>query len=124
MLYWYLSTMKVSNILQWDAFSKTEEDVRIRTNTGAIITIGCILTTLWLIIQEWNQLSEVVIRPQLYVDRDSDSHLELNIDNLRCHIRPDQFFVVNTDTDFKGLKILIINIIGRYCFLFLILIQH
>lgn len=73
-------SMKKSKFLLLDVFSKTEEDVRIRTNTGGIITIGCILTTLLLLYKEWCQLNEVVIRPQLYVDRDSDAKLALNFD--------------------------------------------
>ncbi|CAD1783740.1 similar to Saccharomyces cerevisiae YAL042W ERV46 Protein localized to COPII-coated vesicles, forms a complex with Erv41p [Maudiozyma barnettii] len=69
-----------SKFLLLDVFSKTEEDVRVRTSTGGIITIGCILTTLLLLYREWAQLTEIVTRPQLYVDRDSDAKLSLNFD--------------------------------------------
>ena len=69
-----------SKFLLLDVFSKTEEDVRVRTSTGGIITIGCILTTLLLLYREWTQLTEIVTRPQLYVDRDSDAKLSLNFD--------------------------------------------
>lgn len=69
-----------SRFLLLDVFSKTEEDVRVRTNTGGIITLGCILVTLILLYREWVQLTEVITRPQLFVDRDSDAKLALNFD--------------------------------------------
>ena len=69
-----------SRFLLFDVFSKTEEDVRVRTNAGGIITLGCILVTLILLYREWVQLTEVITRPQLFVDRDSDAKLALNFD--------------------------------------------
>lgn len=69
-----------SKLLTLDIFSKTEEDVRIRTNTGGFITIGCIIATFFLLFREWTQFNEIITVPQLYIDADSDERLELNLD--------------------------------------------
>ncbi|EJS44847.1 erv46p [Saccharomyces arboricola H-6] len=72
--------MKRSTLLSLDAFAKTEEDVRVRTKAGGLITLSCILTTLFLLVNEWRQFNSVVTRPQLVVDRDRHAKLELNMD--------------------------------------------
>ena len=72
--------MKRSTLLSLDAFAKTEEDVRVRTRAGGLITLSCILTTLFLLVNEWGQFNSVVTRPQLVVDRDRHAKLELNMD--------------------------------------------
>lgn len=72
--------MKRSTILSLDAFAKTEEDVRIRTRSGGIITLCCVVMTLYLLLNEWRTSQLVVSRPQLVVDRDRNLKLELNID--------------------------------------------
>lgn len=72
--------LRNSKFLTLDAFTKTEEDVRIRTNAGGLITLGCIITTIVLLFGEWEQLFEIVTRPQLVVDRDRHLKLDLNFD--------------------------------------------
>lgn len=72
--------MKRSTLLSLDAFAKTEEDVRVRTKAGGLITLSCILTTLFLLVNEWRLFNSVVTRPQLVVDRDRHAKLELNVD--------------------------------------------
>ncbi|AJO94976.1 Erv46p [Saccharomyces cerevisiae YJM1202] len=72
--------MKRSTLLSLDAFAKTEEDVRVRTRAGGLITLSCILTTLFLLVNEWRQFNSVVTRPQLVVDRDRHAKLELYMD--------------------------------------------
>lgn len=69
-----------SRLLSLDAFSKTEEDVRIRTNTGGLITIMAMIIGLMLLSREWQQFNELSIVPQLVVDRDSHLKLDLNFD--------------------------------------------
>ncbi|CCD23024.1 endoplasmic reticulum-Golgi intermediate compartment family protein NDAI_0A08710 [Naumovozyma dairenensis CBS 421] len=69
-----------STLLSLDAFSKTQEDVRIRTKTGAIISISCILVTVLLLLNEWIQYSQIVTRPTLVVDRERNLKLDLNLD--------------------------------------------
>ncbi|CCD26364.1 endoplasmic reticulum-Golgi intermediate compartment family protein NDAI_0H01900 [Naumovozyma dairenensis CBS 421] len=81
---------KSAKLLSFDAFAKTEEEVRIRTNTGGIITISCILVTLYLLLNEWSQFNSVITSPQLVVDRDRNLKLELNLDisfpNISCDL--------------------------------------
>lgn len=78
--------MKKSALLSIDAFAKTEEDVRIRTRTGGIITVSCIVATIMLLLSEWFHFNEVVTRPQLVVDRDRHLKLDLNLDVTFPHI--------------------------------------
>lgn len=69
-----------STLLSFDAFSKTEEDVRIRTRSGGLITLSCIVLTFLLLISEWRNFNEVVTRPQLVVDRDRQLKLDFVVD--------------------------------------------
>lgn len=78
--------MKKSKLLSIDAFAKTEEDVRIRTRTGGLITLSCVVVTFLLLLSEWFHLKEVVTRPQLVVDRDRHLKLDLNMDITFPHI--------------------------------------
>ncbi|GMM55863.1 Erv46 protein [Maudiozyma humilis] len=84
-----MSSTRRSKFLQLDAFTKTEEDVRVRTNSGGIITIACMLATLVLLFKEYSQLTEVVTKSQLYVDRDADAKLALNFDITFPHVSCD-----------------------------------
>ncbi|CCF60402.1 hypothetical protein KAFR_0K00470 [Kazachstania africana CBS 2517] len=72
--------MRRSKLLVFDAFNKTEEDVRVRTNTGGLISIGCVVLTCFLLLREWYQFNEIITRPKLVVDRDHDLELDLNFD--------------------------------------------
>lgn len=77
-------------ILSLDAFAKTVEDAKIKTTTGGFITLGCIITLFTLVFSEWRQFNLVEIRPQLVVDRDRASKLDINLDitfpNLPCDL--------------------------------------
>ncbi|QLQ81724.1 hypothetical protein HG537_0F04850 [Torulaspora globosa] len=72
--------VKKSTLLSLDAFSKTEEDVRIRTRTGGLISLSCVVLTLFLLISEWYDFNRVVTRPQLVVDRDRQLKLDFVVD--------------------------------------------
>lgn len=82
--------MKKASLLALDVFTKTEEDVRIRTKVGGMITLLCTIVTLLLLISEWNQFNTVVTRPQLVIDRDRNLKLDLNIDitfpSISCNL--------------------------------------
>ena len=54
-----------SALLSFDAFSKTEEDVRIRTRSGGLISLSCVVLTIFLLISEWLNFNQVVTRPGL-----------------------------------------------------------
>lgn len=69
-----------SKLVSFDAFTKTEEDVRIRTNTGGLITILSMIIGLMLLSREWYQFNELSIIPQVVVDRDRHLKLDLNFD--------------------------------------------
>ncbi|AET39830.1 retrograde cargo receptor ERV46 Ecym_5030 [Eremothecium cymbalariae DBVPG len=80
--------MSKSSLLSFDAFAKTEEDVRVRTKAGGIISLGCIVVTLLLLFNEWSQFNTVIQRPQLVLDRDRRLKMDLNLDfefsNMPC----------------------------------------
>lgn len=72
--------MKRSTLLSIDAFSRAENDVRIRTKSGAIITIVCFFVTVLLLVNEWFQFKTIITKPNLVIDRERHIQLELNID--------------------------------------------
>ncbi|AQZ09129.1 ERV46 (YAL042W) [Zygosaccharomyces parabailii] len=80
--------LKRSTLRTFDAFAKTEEDVRIRTRSGGIIALSCCLVTIFLLVSEWLHFNEVVTRPELVVDKDRQLKLELVADitfpNMPC----------------------------------------
>ncbi|ODV81617.1 DUF1692-domain-containing protein [Suhomyces tanzawaensis NRRL Y-17324] len=63
-----------------DAFAKTVEDARIRTASGGIITLVCVLIVLLLIRNEYVDYTSVITRPELVVDRDINKRLDINLD--------------------------------------------
>lgn len=77
-------------LISLDAFSKTVEDVRIKTASGGIITLMCILIVFILIRNEYKDYTLTVIRPELVVDRDINKKLDINLDitfpNLPCDV--------------------------------------
>ena len=58
-----------SRFTRLDAFAKTVEDARIRTNSGGIITIASLLVVLWLVWGEWADYRRIVVQPELIVDK-------------------------------------------------------
>lgn len=67
-------------LISLDAFAKTVEDARVRTASGGMITLVCVLIVLFLIRNEYHEYTLVVIRPQLVVDRDVNRQLDINLD--------------------------------------------
>ncbi|KAL6933084.1 hypothetical protein ACO0R3_002180 [Hanseniaspora guilliermondii] len=75
-------------LLKIDAFTKTKDDVRIRTRSGGLITIMLLLTSLILIINEWKMFNTIQIIPSLVVDRDRNKRMNMFLDidflNMPC----------------------------------------
>lgn len=64
-----------SRFTRLDAFAKTVEDARIRTNSGGVITIASLLIVLWLVWGEWADYRRVVVQPELVVDKSRGTRL-------------------------------------------------
>ena len=58
-----------SRFTRLDAFTKTVEDARVRTTSGGIVTITSLLVIFWLVWGEWAEYRQVVVRPELVVDK-------------------------------------------------------
>jgi hypothetical protein len=71
-----------------DAYPKTLEDFRVRTHSGAIVSITAGLFIFWLIISEFLYYLSTDIRPELFVDTTRGEKLRINMDltfhNLPC----------------------------------------
>jgi hypothetical protein len=66
-----------SRFTRLDAFAKTVEDARVRTNSGGIITIASLLVVMWLVWGEWADYRRVVVQPELIVDKSRGTHWQL-----------------------------------------------
>lgn len=64
-----------SRFTRLDAFAKTVEDARIRTNSGGIITIVSLVVVMWLVWGEWADYRRIVVEPELIVDKSRGTHL-------------------------------------------------
>lgn len=71
---------KKPTLFSFDAFAKTLDERKIKTSTGGIITIVCILTTFVLLWNEYLDYNTIVLRPELVVDRDRNNKLPINLD--------------------------------------------
>lgn len=75
-----------SKLLRLDAFSKTQEDVRIRTRSGGFITLLCITSVFFLLISDWKQFNTVSENPSLVIDRDRNKKLKVSMDITFPHM--------------------------------------
>lgn len=79
-----------SKLISLDAFSRAQDDVRIRTKTGALVTISCLFVTFLLLLNEWIQFKSIVVKPELVIDRERQLPLDFSIDivfpNVPCDI--------------------------------------
>jgi endoplasmic reticulum-Golgi intermediate compartment protein 3 len=58
-----------SRFTRLDAFTKTVDEARVRTTSGGIVTIASLLIVLYLAWGEWRDYREIVVRPELIVDK-------------------------------------------------------
>lgn len=109
-----------SKLLSIDAFAKTVEDARIKTASGGIITLVCVLVVLILIRNEYLDYKLVITRPELVVDKDMNSKLSINLDvsfpNLPCDLFSPHIVDVSGDNQldilesgFKKYRIILSN---------------
>ncbi|GMG21369.1 unnamed protein product [Ambrosiozyma monospora] len=81
---------KGSSLFKFDAFGKSIDDSKIKTTSGGILTIVCLISTFLLLINEYKDYTKVVTRPELVVDRDYDKKLDINLDvsfpNIPCDL--------------------------------------
>ncbi|OWB76216.1 hypothetical protein B5S32_g366 [[Candida] boidinii] len=94
--------MAKPRLLNFDAFSKTVEDAKIKTASGGIVTIICIITVIFLIFNEYVDYCKIIIRPELVIDRDINEKLEINLDisfpNLPCDLVTMDIMDITGDT--------------------------
>lgn len=72
--------MAKPRLISLDAFAKTVEDSKVKTTSGGIITIVCLLTVFTLLMNEWSLYRTITTRPELVVDRDRSEKLDINLD--------------------------------------------
>lgn len=73
-------------LISLDAFAKTVEDARVKTASGGMITLVCVLIVLFLIRNEYKDYTLTIVRPELVVDRDVNKQLDINLDITFPHI--------------------------------------
>lgn len=82
--------MKRPGLISLDAFAKTVEDASIKTTSGGIITLICVLMAMILVRNEYNDYKLIVNVPELVVDRDLNKKLDILLDvtffNLPCEL--------------------------------------
>ncbi|CCK70297.1 endoplasmic reticulum-Golgi intermediate compartment family protein KNAG_0E00290 [Huiozyma naganishii CBS 8797] len=78
--------MRRSTLLSMDAFSRAEDDVRVRTRAGAYVTLACLVTTVFLLLSEYRQWNTIVSRSSLVIDREHGLKLDLRLDVTFPHL--------------------------------------
>lgn len=76
-----------SRFTRLDAFTKTVEDARVRTTSGGIVTITSLLVIFWLVWGEWAEYRQVVVRPELVVDKGRGEKMEIHM-NITFPLMP------------------------------------
>eukprot|EP00727_Mastigamoeba_balamuthi_P011387 m51a1_g6871 putative endoplasmic reticulum-golgi intermediate compartment protein 3-like isoform x2 (576) ;mRNA; f:168986-173271 len=70
----------------FDAYPKTHEDFRVRTVSGALISILCAALMLWLFVGEFSYYLAMEVRPEISVDTTRAEKLRINFDITYHHI--------------------------------------
>lgn len=73
-------------LISLDAFAKTVEDARVKTASGGLITLVCVLIVLLLIRNEYYDYTLLVVRPELAVNREVNKQLDITLDVLFPHV--------------------------------------
>jgi len=83
-----MATSILAALKKFDAYPKTLEDFRVRTFSGAAVSIVSGLFILWLFISEFVYYLSVEVKPELFVDTSRGEKLRINMDitfhNLPC----------------------------------------
>jgi hypothetical protein len=72
----------LSNLKSFDAYPKTLEDFRVRTLSGAVVSIVSGIFILWLFFSEVALYLNVDVQPELFVDTTRGEKLKINMDVL------------------------------------------
>jgi len=69
-----------SRFTRLDAFTKTVEDARIRTNSGGIVTVVSLIAIIYLILGEWTDYRRIIVHPEIIVDKSRGEKMEIHMD--------------------------------------------
>jgi hypothetical protein len=64
----------------FDAYSKPLEDFRVKTVSGALITIACTISIVILFVYEWQAYMRIEVDQELFVDITRNQKLTINMD--------------------------------------------
>ncbi|TQS34509.1 hypothetical protein Golomagni_05103 [Golovinomyces magnicellulatus] len=78
--------MSKSRFTRLDAFTKTVDEARIRTSSGGLVTIVSLLAILWLAWGEWNDYKQIVVQPELIVDKGRGERMEIHLNITFPHV--------------------------------------
>lgn len=95
-------------LISIDVFAKTVEDAKIKTTSGGIITLVCAFIVLFLIRNEYKDYTLIITRPELVVDRDINTKLDINLDisfpNIPCDVLTLDILDISGDLQLDILK--------------------
>lgn len=80
----------------FDAYPKPLEDFRVKTLSGAIITVICTLSILVLFIYEWKSYTTIEVDQELFVDLTRNQKLTINL-NVTFPFLPCELLSVSYD---------------------------
>lgn len=75
-----MSSDLLSRLKKFDVYPKTLEDFRVRTYTGAAVSIVSGLFIFWLFVSEFSYYLSTEVTPQLFVDTTRGEKLRINMD--------------------------------------------
>jgi hypothetical protein len=68
-----------NKLRHFDAYPKTLEDFRVKTLTGACISLLCIIGVVLLFIMEWQAYTTIDVEQELFVDLTRHQTLSINL---------------------------------------------
>jgi hypothetical protein len=76
----------LKRLKHFDAYSKPLEDFRVKTLSGAFITILCTIFVIILFFYEWQSYTSIEIDQELFVDLTRNQKLTINLDMTFPHL--------------------------------------